>query len=141
MGGHKRKIFILELPMNFSLRFCNPKLLTGCGVLIFFVVFLRGTLVSSKQLNPHGVAINLACVFGEHFYYLWILFSWVHGARGEWVMCLGTHECTIHWKPVMTHLSMNHKTEALFTLRLRLIRGSTATEALFTLRLRLHLCG
>lgn len=62
MGGHKRKIFILELPMNFSLRFCNPKLLTGCGVLIFFVVFVGGILVSSKQLNPHGVATLLACL-------------------------------------------------------------------------------
>lgn len=39
--------------MNFSLRFCNPKLLTGCGVLILFVVFLGRIW-----------GCNLACLVG-----------------------------------------------------------------------------
>ncbi len=64
--------------MNFSLRFCNPKLLAGCGVLIFFGGFLWGNC-GVKQLNPLGLQ---HCVFGGHCY-LWILFSWVHGGEAS----------------------------------------------------------
>jgi hypothetical protein len=79
--------------MNFSLRFfCNPKLLTGCGVLIFFVTFFWGNF-GVKQLNPHGLQ---PCVFGGHFY-LWILFSWIHGGEASG-LCVSVpmNECTIH---------------------------------------------
>jgi hypothetical protein len=53
-------------------------LLTGYGVLIFFVVFFGGILVSSNSIHM-GLQ---PCVFGGHFY-LWILSSWVHGGEAS----------------------------------------------------------
>ncbi len=60
------------------------------------------------------------CVFGVHFY-LWILFSWVHGGEASG-LCVSV--------PPMNASSIGNP--------LWLICGWTTTEALFTLRLRLR---